>query len=273
MQEFDIVIEPDRMERQYWRDLWRYRELLYFLAWRDVVVHYKQTLIGIAWAILRPLATMVVFVLVFNKLAKLPSNGVPYPLLVLAGMLPWQMFASALSESSNSLVSNANLISKVYFPRMLVPFSSVAVSLVDLLVSSPILLILMIVYRYPPTWRILTLPLFLGVAAAAALGAGFWLSALNVRYRDVRYVLPFIVQFGLYLSPVGFSSTVVPEQYRLLYSLNPMVGVIEGFRWALLGTEAVDPVGFALSGVVILIILVGGVWYFRKTEQTFADVI
>jgi lipopolysaccharide transport system permease protein len=269
----EIVLGPGRAERQYWRDLWRYRELLYFLAWRDVVVHYKQTVIGVAWAVLRPLATMLVFVFIFSKLAKLDSGGVPYPLLVMVAMLPWQMFSSALSESSNSLVNNANLISKVYFPRMLVPLSAVAVSFVDLIVSSPILAGLMIYHRQSVSWRIIAVPFLLLLTAAAAIAFGLWLSALNVRYRDVRYVVPFLVQFGLYLSPVGFSSAIIPEQFRLVCALNPMVGIIEGFRWSLLGVNAIDPVGFGLGLAVIAIFLVSGVWYFRKTERTFADLI
>jgi lipopolysaccharide transport system permease protein len=270
-----IVLEPGRLERQYWRDLWRYRELLGFLAWRDVVVHYKQTLVGVAWAVLRPLATTAVFVLVFNKVARLPSpGGVDYTLLVLAGMLPWQMFATALSESSNSLVTNAQLISKVYFPRLLVPLSSVAVSTVDLLVSVPVLAGLMAWHHVgPPAWRLAAAPLFLLLGAGAALGAGLWLSALNVRYRDVRYVIPFVVQFGLFLSPVGFSTQQIPEAYRPLYALNPMVGVIEGFRWSVLGTDTLDPVAVAASVAVVAALLAGGLWYFRRTERTFADVI
>jgi lipopolysaccharide transport system permease protein len=270
-----IILEPGRLQRQYWRDLWRYRELLGFLAWRDVVVHYKQTLIGVAWAVLRPLATTAVFVLVFSKVAGLePPAGVSYTLLVLAGMLPWQMFATALSESSNSLVVNSQLISKIYFPRLLIPLSAVAVSLVDLLVSAPVLAGLMVWEgHYPPAWRLLMLPLFVTLAAGAALGAGLWLAALNVRYRDVRYVIPFLVQFGLYLSPVGFRTAVVPEAYRHLYALNPMVGVIEGFRWALLGTVALDAGALALGTAVTATLLAVGVWYFRRTERTFADVI
>ncbi len=270
-----IILEPGRLERQYWRDLWRYRELLGFLAWRDVVVHYKQTLIGIAWAVLRPLATTAVFVLVFSRVAKLqPPAGVSYALLVLAGMLPWQMFATALSESSNSLVTNAHLISKVYFPRLLIPLSAVAVSLVDLLVSLPVLAALMVWdNHYPPAWRLLAVPFLLALTSAAALGAGLWLAALNVRYRDVRYVIPFLVQFGLYLSPVGFRSAIVPPAYRHLYALNPMVGVIEGFRWALLGTDTLDTEALLMSVAIAATLLACGVWYFRRTERTFADVI
>jgi lipopolysaccharide transport system permease protein len=268
-----IVIEPGRSSRQYWRDLWRYRELLYFLAWRDVAVHYKQTLIGVAWAVLRPLATMAVFVIVFNKVAKLPSDGVPYSLLVLAGMLPWQFFAATLGESSNSLVNNANLISKVYFPRLIVPTSAVAVSFIDLLVSAPVLIGLMIYHQQPASWRLLCLPLFLLLSVVAALGAGLWLSALNVRYRDVRYVIPFLIQFGLYLSPVGFRSSLVPEDYRLLYALNPMVGVIDGFRWAILGTGSFPGGELLTSGIMGTLAFATGVLYFRCTERTFADVI
>jgi lipopolysaccharide transport system permease protein len=268
-----IVIEPGRAERQYWRDLWRYRELLYFLAWRDVTVHYKQTLIGVAWALLRPLATMAVFVIIFHKVAKLPSDGVPYALLVLAGMLPWQFFAATLSESSNSLVNNANLISKVYFPRLIVPTSAVAVSFIDLLVSAPVLIGLMVYYQQAATWRLLCLPIFLVLTVLAALGAGLWFSALNVRYRDVRYVIPFLIQFGLYLSPVGFRSSLVPEDYRLWYALNPVVGVIDGFRWAILGVGSFPTWELGISAAVGTLVTATGIRYFRATEQTFADVI
>lgn len=269
-----LVIEAGHAERQYWKDLWRYRELFYFLAWRDILVRYKQTAIGIVWALIRPFLTMVVFTVVFGNLAKLPSEGVPYPILVFAAMLPWQFFANALSECSSSLIANANLISKVYFPRLIVPASSVIVSFVDFLVSGMILLGLMAWYDFIPSWRILTLPLFILVAIAAALGAGLWLAALNVEYRDFRYIVPFIVQFGLYISPVGFSSTVVPEKWRLLYSLNPMVSVIDGFRWAILGGESkLYLPGFTLSFGLVVLLLISSIWYFRKMERTFADVI
>lgn len=269
-----LVIEAGRTEQQYWKDLWRYRELFYFLAWRDILVRYKQTAIGMAWALIRPFLTMVVFTVVFGNLAKLPSEGVPYPILVFAGMLPWQFFSTALSECSNSLISNANLISKVYFPRLIVPISAVIVSFVDFMVSGIILLGLMAWYKYVPTWRILTLPLFVSIAFAASIGVGLWLAALNVEYRDFRYIVPFIVQFGLYISPVGFSSSIVPEQWRLLYSLNPMVSVIDGFRWAILGGESkLYLPGFTLSVGLVVLLLVSGIWYFRKTERTFADVI
>jgi lipopolysaccharide transport system permease protein len=270
----ELVIEAGRTERQYWQDLWRYRELFYFLAWRDILVRYKQTAIGIAWALIRPFLTMVVFTVIFGKIANLPSEGAPYAILVFAAMLPWQFFSNALSECSNSLVSNSNLISKVYFPRLIVPISSVIVSFVDFMISGMILLGLMAWYNFVPDWRILTLPLFIAIAFAAAMGTGLWLAALNVEYRDFRYIVPFIVQFGLYISPVGFSSSVVPQQWRLVYSLNPMVGVIDGFRWAIIGGDSkIYWTGFILSLILIVVLLISGVWYFRKVEQTFADVI
>ena len=269
-----LVIEAGRAERHYWRDLWRYRELFYFLAWRDILVRYKQTVIGLAWALIRPFLTMVVFVFVFSKLAKLPSESAPYPIMVFAALLPWQFFANAFTEAGNSLISNANMISKVYFPRLVVPVSSVIVSFVDFLISGIILVGLMIWYGFVPDWRILTLPLFILVAFLAAMGAGLWTAALNVKYRDFRYIIPFVVQFGLYVSPVGFSSSIVPEQWRLLYALNPMVGVIDGFRWAILGgtTQLYWP-GFLLSLLLVIGMLITGIVYFRKTEKTFADVI
>jgi lipopolysaccharide transport system permease protein len=274
MQPKELIIEAGRTESQYWQDLWRYRELFYFLAWRDILVRYKQTAIGIAWALIRPFLTMIVFTIVFGKLAKLDDGSVPYPILVFAAMLPWQFFANALSECSNSLISNANLLSKVYFPRLIVPTSAVVVSFVDFMVSGVILLGLMAWYNFVPSWRILTLPLFVLIACAASMGAGLWLAALNVKYRDFRYIVPFIVQFGLYVSPVGFSSHIVPEDWRLLYSLNPMVGVIDGFRWAILGGNTqLHLLGFSLSLALVVVLLISGIWYFRKTERTFADVI
>jgi lipopolysaccharide transport system permease protein len=269
-----LVIEAGRAERNYWRDLWRFRELLYFLSWRDILVRYKQTVIGVAWSVIRPVLTMIVFTVIFGKLAKFPSGNAPYAILVYAAMLPWQFFANALSESSNSLISNSNMISKVYFPRLIVPCSAVVVSLVDFLISFGVLAVLMIWYRFIPSWQIVTVPLFLLLALLASLGFSLWLSALNVKYRDFRYIVPFIVQFGLYVSPVGFSSNVVPEKWRLLYSLNPMVGVIDGFRWAILGGDAqIYWPGFLLSTCLTLLILYGGVKYFRKTERIFADII
>lgn len=270
----ELLIQADRLESEYWKDLWRYRELFYFLAWRDIIVRYKQTAIGIAWALIRPFLTMVVFTVVFGNLAKLPSEGAPYPILVFAAMLPWQFFANSLSESSNSLIANTNLISKVYFPRLIVPASTVIVSFVDFMISATILLALMAWYNFVPDWRILTLPLFILIAFAAAIGGGLWLATLNVEYRDFRYIVPFIVQFGLYISPVGFSSQIVPQHWRLLYSLNPMVGVIDGFRWAILGGESsIYLPGFVLSVGIVALLLVSGIWYFRKMERTFADVI
>lgn len=269
-----LIIEAGHTERHYWRDLWRYRELFYFLAKRDILVRYKQTVIGLAWSLIRPLLTMIVFVVVFGKLAKLPSDGVPYPILVFAALLPWQFFSNAFAEAGNSIVSNANMISKVYFPRLIIPTSAVIVSFVDFLISGVILVGLMVWYGFTPDWRILTLPLFIFIAFVAAMGAGLWIAALNVKYRDFRYIIPFVVQFGLYISPVGFSSNIVHEEWRLLYSINPMVGVIDGFRWAILGgnTPLYWP-GFLLSLGLISVILVTGIYYFRKTEKTFADVI
>jgi lipopolysaccharide transport system permease protein len=271
----ELIIEAGRAEEQYWKDLWGYRELFYFLAWRDVLVRYKQTVIGMTWALIRPFLTIVVFSVVFGSLAKQPSEGnAPYQILVCAAVLPWQFFSSALTECSNSLVANANMLSKVYFPRLVVPISAVIVSFVDFMISGIILLGLMAWYNFVPDWRILTLPLFILVAFAASIGTGLWLAALTVEYRDFRYVVPFIVQFGLYISPVGFSSKIVPEQWRLLYSLNPMVGVIDGFRWAILGGESqLYLPGFALSLALVFLILWSGIWYFRKMERTFADVI
>ncbi|BCL35205.1 ABC transporter permease [Nostoc sp. MS1] len=270
----ELVIEAGRTEQQYWKDIWRYRELFYFLAWRDILVRYKQTAIGIAWALIRPFLTMVVFTVVFGNLAKLPSQGAPYPILVFSAMLPWQFFANSLSECSNSLIGNANLISKVYFPRLIVPTSAVVVSFVDFMISGIILLGLMAWYNFVPTWRIVTLPFFIAIAFAASMGAGLWLASLNVKYRDFRYIVPFIVQFGLYISPVGFSSTIVPQKWRFLYSLNPIVGVIDGFRWAILGGESsLYLPGFVLSLGLVFVLLISGVWYFRKTERTFADII
>jgi lipopolysaccharide transport system permease protein len=270
----ETMIEAGRGGRRYWKDLWTYRELFMFLAWRDFLVRYKQTVIGVAWSVIRPLLTMIVFTIIFGKLAKFPSEGAPYPILVFAAMLPWQMFANALTESSNSLVANAPMLSKVYFPRLIVPTSAAIVGLVDFLISFAILGILMVWYQFVPGWRIFTLPLFLLLPLMAALGFGIWFAALNVKYRDFRYIVPFFVQFGMYISPVGFSSTVIPDRWRLLYSLNPMVGVIDGFRWAIIGGDFQLYVpGFLLSVALTSGILCLGLTYFRKTECTFADVI
>ena len=270
----ELVIEAGRTERQYWKDIWHYRELFFFLVWRDILVRYKQTTIGIAWALIRPVLTMVVLTVVFGKLAKLPSEGAPYPVMVFAATLPWQFFANALSEGSNSLLANTELISKIYFPRLIIPTSSAIVSFVDFLLSFAILVLLMFWYGVVPTWRLMMLPLFTLAAFLAAVGAGLWFAAINVKYRDVRYIVPFIVQFGLYVSPVGFSSSIVPEKWRFLYSLNPMAGIIDGFRWAILGSEAtIYWLGFVLSVGLVITLLISSICYFRKTERTFADFI
>jgi lipopolysaccharide transport system permease protein len=270
----ELVIEAGRQDRQYLRDLWRYRELFFFLAWRDILIRYRQTVVGVTWAVMRPVLTMVVLTVVFGRLARLPSDGAPYPILVFCGMLPWQFFATSVSECGNSLIMNSSLVSKIYFPRMTIPASSVITSLVDFLISGLLLAVLIAWYRLAPGPGFVLLPLFILVAFAAAFGVGLWISALTVRYRDFRFIVPFLVQFGLYMSPVGFSSSVVPQEWRLLYSLNPMVGVIDGFRWAIIG-DAAQPYwpGLASSLVVIALLFLTGVRYFRKTERTFADVI
>ena len=271
----ELLIEPGRTEKNYWSDLWRYRELFYILAWRDISVRYKQTAIGVAWALLRPFLAMLIFTVVFGRIAKMPSNGIPYPILVFAALLPWQFFSTALLEASNSLIVNSNLVSKVYFPRLIIPAGTVITSLVDLLISAVLLGIIMIWFRFMPDWRIVTLPFFTLLAFLAALGPGLFLTALNVKFRDFRYVVPFIAQFGLFISPVGFSSDVIPAQWRLVYSLNPLVGVIDGFRWAICrgGTGEFYLPGFALSLVIIFLSLLLGIRYFRRTEKGFADVI
>lgn len=269
-----LIIEAGQTERQYWRDLWHYRELFYFLAWRDILVRYKQTAIGISWALLRPLLTMLIFTVVFGKLAKLPSGGAPYPIMVFAAMLPWQFFATSFAEAGNSLIANGNMISKVYFPRLVMPASAVMVSFVDFLISFSILVGLMAWYGFIPSPRIILLPLFVTLAFSASMAGGLWVAALNVKYRDFRYIIPFVVQLGLYISPVGFNSAIVPEKWRLLYSINPMVGVIDGFRWAILG-EGYQPYlpGLLLSIILVCIILISGIIHFRKMERTFADII
>jgi len=269
----ELVLEAGRTNRHYWGDLWRYRDLLGFLTWRDLVVRYKQTFVGVAWALLQPLLTMAVFVL-FGSLLGVPTNGVPRAVMVFSALLPWQFFSSALSACSGSLVNSSNLISKVYFPRLIVPLSAILVSLVDFLVSALFLAALMAWYRMVPDSRIFALPVFTLLAFACALGAGLWLTALMVRYRDFRIVLPFILQFGAYVSPVAFNSSLVPEKWRLLYSVNPMVSVIDGFRWSLLGSN--EPLNFAalaLSSLIATALLISGVAYFRKTERSFADII
>jgi lipopolysaccharide transport system permease protein len=270
-----LVIEPGRAELHYWRDLWRYRELFRVLAWRDISVRYKQTVIGAAWALIRPFLTMVVFTVIFGKLANLPSDGTaPYSLMVFAGMLPWSFFATAVGDASNSLLGNANLISKVYFPRLIVPIAAVMVAFVDFVISFAILAALMVWYQFMPGWQILLLPVFMSVAFIASFGIGVWITALNVKYRDFRYIVPFVVQLGLYVSPVGFSSNIIPEQWRLAYSLNPMVGVIDGFRWCILGGQSqLYWPGFWLSLIVVGFFLWLGIRQFRKTEKSFADLI
>ena len=270
-----LIIEPGRAEKNYFADLWRYRELFYILSWRDISTRYKQTFIGILWALIRPFLTMVVFTVVFGKLAKLPAEGgAPYAIMVYAALLPWQFFASSLTEASNSLIGNAQLITKVYFPRMIIPSSSIITCFVDFLISFAILILVMAYYRFMPTLNILLLPVFLVMAFTAALGLGLYITALNVKYRDFRYVVPFIVQLGLYISPVGFSSSIIPEQYRLLYCLNPMVAVIDGFRWAIIGKGMfMYWPGFFLSLAVTLFFLILGIRKFRSMEKSFADMI
>jgi lipopolysaccharide transport system permease protein len=270
-----LILEAGRADRQYWQDLWRYRELFFILAWRDVAVRYKQTIVGFAWAFVRPFMTMVVFTVVFGHIAKLSSGDItPYALMVYGGLLPWTLFSSVLGDASNSVMGNANLISKVYFPRMIVPLSTVVVALIDFAVSLSILLGLMIWYRFLPGWQILLLPVFVVLALLASIGPALWASAIVVKYRDFRFVVPFLLQFGLYASPVGFSSAIVPPEWRLLYSLNPLVGIIDGFRWCIVGGDS--PIylpGFALSLGVIVFMLWAGITAFRRIERGFADLI
>lgn len=270
---FELVIEPGRAARNYWRDLWRYRELMYFLAWRDVVVRYKQTAIGVVWAVLRPALTMLVFV-GFRRMAGMAPAGPPEPILVFAAVLPWQFFSTALTESSGSLIGNANLISKVYFPRLLVPGAAVATALVDFVITLGFLVLLMLWYGFVPGWQILALPLFVLLAFGLSLGFGLLLAALNVEYRDFRYIVPFVVQFGLFVSPIAFTTASLPERWRALYSLNPMVGVIDGFRWSILAGQTPVSASVLTSSVAITVLsLFVGVWYFRRMERSFADVI
>jgi lipopolysaccharide transport system permease protein len=270
-----LVLEAGRADRHYWRDLWTYRELFAILAWRDLAVRYKQTAIGVTWAVIRPTLTMLIFTVMFSRLAKLPSEGkAPYSVMVLAGMLPWFLFSTILGEASNSLVANSNLIGKVYFPRLIVPSATIAVALVDFVITFVLLLLMMVWYGFYPDWRIVFLPWFVILAILASLGPALYITALNVKYRDFRYIVPFIIQFGLYVSPVGFSSAVIPEKWRILYSLNPVVGVIDGFRWCLLrGESKFYPPGFSLSLGVVAVSLLLGTWYFRRTERTFADLL
>jgi lipopolysaccharide transport system permease protein len=268
-----LVIEPGMTAKNYWRDLWHYRELIYFLAWRDTVVRYKQTAIGVAWALIRPALTMLVFV-GFRRLVGFPPGKVPDPILVFAAVLPWQFFSSALSESSGSLIGNANLISKIYFPRLLIPLAAVATTLIDFAITFALLLLLMLWYGFLPSWQIVALPFFILLAFGLAFGSGLFFAALNVEYRDFRYIVPFIVQFGLFVSPIAFSTANVPERWRTLYALNPLVGIIDGFRWSLLGGQAaLDPQTVWISLVVTAAVIVLGIWYFRRMEHSFADVI
>jgi len=270
-----LVLEPGRAEKNYWADLWRYRELFLILAWRDISVRYKQTVIGIVWAVVRPLLTMVVFTVLFHRVAKLPSDGdAPYALMVFAAMLPWFLFSTSLSDASGSLISSSSLISKVYFPRLIIPTATIVAAFAEFLISFLILVALMFHFRFSPGWNMLLLPGFTLLALLASLGPGLWITALNVKYRDFRYVIPFVVQIGLYVSPVGFSSSAIPEQWRLLYSLNPMVGVIDGFRWCILGGDSpLYGPGFALSLVVVAFFLWLGISRFREMERSFADMI
>ena len=269
----ELIIEPGRGTRNYWGDLWRFRELLGFLAWRDIKIRYKQTTLGVLWALIQPAVTLAVFTFVFGKLAHLPAGNAPYPLLVLCGLLPWQLFSAAFSNASGSLVANTHLISKIYFPRLIVPLSSIAVALIDFAVVLLLLAALCVWWSFVPDWRIIFLPLFILLTLLTALGTGLWLTALTVKYRDFRFVVPFLLQVGLFLSPVGFSSTNLPN-WRLLYSLNPMVGVIDGFRWCLLrGEPALNPGNLAISAGISALLLVSGLRYFRSTERSFADII
>jgi lipopolysaccharide transport system permease protein len=270
-----LVLEPGRAEHNYWRDLWEYRELFTILSWRDVAIRYKQTVIGITWAMVRPLLTMVIFTVIFGRVARLPSDGtVPYPIMVFAGMLPWLLFSTILSDASNSLVTNANLISKVYFPRLIVPSAAGVAALVEFGIAFVLFLLMMLWFRFLPDYRIIFLPLFIALAVLASLGPALYITALNVRYRDFRFIIPFVVQFGMYLSPVGFSSAVIPAKWRLLYRLNPVVGVIDGFRWCLLrGQSELYLPGLYLNLIIIAALLWLGVSYFRKTERSFADLI
>jgi lipopolysaccharide transport system permease protein len=268
-----LIIEAGRTERQYWRDLWLYRELFYFLAWRDFLIRYKQTVVGVLWSLIRPILTMLVLVMV-QKFGKLPTGGVPSPLFLFAAMLPWQFFSAALSEAGMSLVTNANLISKTYFPRLVVPASSAIVCFVDFLISSVFLVGLMFYYHFAPPAQVILLPFFLLLVFSSSLGAGVWISALMVKYRDFRFIVPFMVQFGLYASPIVLMTASIPERWRLLYSLNPVVGIIDGFRWCLLGREnLIYWPGLVVSIANVTVLLSSGLWYFRKTERTFADVI
>lgn len=270
----ELIIEAGHAERNYWRDLWRYRELFYFFAWKDILVRYKQTVVGIAWAVIRPLVLMLVFTVIVARVVKLPEDGIPYQLTAFVGIIAWNFFSISLQDSATSLVGNSNLISKVYFPRLVIPTAAVITAFVDFLIALALLAILMLSFQFVPSMHVLTLPFFVALALAAAVGSGLWLSALMVRYRDIRFIIPFIVQFGLYLSPVWFKTGQIPDPWRILYSLNPVVGVIDGFRWAILGgpNDIYMPGMLVSIGVTVLLIFTG-LSYFRKSERTFADII
>jgi lipopolysaccharide transport system permease protein len=269
-----IVVEPSRrLADLNLRELWDYRDLLLFLAWRDISIRYKQTVLGASWAIVQPLMTMVIFTIFFGNMAGVPSEGVPYPLFTLAALLPWQYFSTTLGNAANSLVNNSNLLSKVYFPRLLIPVTSLLPPAVDFIIAFIVLLLMMFFYRTAPTWNVIWLPAFMALAMLTALGAGLWFAAMNVKYRDVRYIVPVLVQFGIFVSPVAYPSRLVPARWQALYALNPMAGVIEGFRWALLGTDTPPGRLVAVSSVAALVLFVSGLFYFRHTEKTFADVI
>jgi lipopolysaccharide transport system permease protein len=269
-----IIIEAGKSKQRYWSDLWAFKSLFYFLSWRDILVRYKQTVIGVAWSVIRPLLTILVFTVIFGNFAKMPDNGLPYVLIVCAGTLPWQFFSGAFSEASNSLIANAQMLGKVYFPRLIIPTSAVIVAIVDFLISFAIFIVLMLYHKVVPGIQILFLPLFFLQLVILALGSGYFISSLNVKYRDFRYIVPFIVQFGLYISPVGFTSSVVPERYQLLYYLNPMTGIIDAFRWTLLGDKcAMDWSYYSISLIVTIVIFIVGVSYFRKMEKSIADII
>jgi lipopolysaccharide transport system permease protein len=269
----ELTIEAGRTERQYWRDLWRYRELFYFLAWRDFLIRYKQTIVGVSWSLIRPVLMMLALTIV-GKIGRLPTGGVPYPLFFFCGLLPWQFFSTALSESGTSLVTNSNLISKIYFPRLVVPASSVIISFVDFLIASAILIALMFAYQFVPPSQIVFLPVFVLLVFAASFGAGLWISALMVKYRDFRFIVPFIVQFGIFLSSVFTMTSRVPEKWRLIYALNPLVGIIDGFRWCILGGDnSIYPPELPVCFFGVALLTASGFWYFRKTERTFADLV
>lgn len=273
-EKFDLVIEKSRLKKNYWNDLWKYRELFFFLAWRDILVRYKQTIIGLAWSLLRPVLITLILTITYGHVANFSSGNVPYPIMVYAATLPWQFFATSFSDASNSLIGNANMLTKVYFPRMIIPASTVIVNFVDFLISFLILIVLMFWYQFVPPLAILVLPIFIAQTFLISMGASFYVAAVNVKYRDFKYIVPFVVQFGLLISPVGYSSNVVPEKWQLLYSLNPMVGVIDGFRWSITGDASqiyLPRIYFSVAVTIFLIFV--GIWYFRKMERTFADVI